>query len=152
MDKILLVSSSGGHFSELNKINLSEKKYEKIIVTEKNDDTKNNEKIKYFIKYGTRSQKIKYFFVFSNNMIKAFNIIRKEKPKIIISTGAHSSVPFFIIGKIFKTKNIYIESYAKVYSPSLTYKIANKFMDEVIVQHKELKDIYIGSKYFGGIY
>ncbi len=34
MKKILLVSSAGGHFSELQKIKIS-KEYKKIIVTEK---------------------------------------------------------------------------------------------------------------------
>ncbi len=151
MDKLLLISSSGGHFSELNKLNISDK-YQTIKVTEKNQDTINKDNIDYYIKYGTRSNLIKYLFVFVFNTFLAFKIIYLNKPKIVISTGAHSCVPFFIVAKIFGKKTIYIESFAKVNSPSLTYKIANRFMDEVIVQHREMLKVYREAKYYGGLY
>lgn len=151
MKKILLISSSGGHFSELNKLKISAK-YKTIIVTEKNKDTVNNKNIDYYLKYGTRDKLIKYLFIFLNNSLKALKIIIKDKPQVIISTGAHSCVPFFVIGKLLRKKTIYIESFAKVNTPSLTYKIANKFMDEVIVQHQEMLEVYPKAKYYGGVY
>ncbi len=151
MKKILLVSSAGGHFSELNKLNINSK-YKIIRVTEKSKDTLNQENIDYYLKYGSRKKIIKYLFIILFNSIKALRIIIKNNPKVIISTGAHSCVPFFIIGKIMRKKTIYIESFAKVNTGSLTYKLANKFIDEVVVQHSSMQKVYKDAKYFGGVY
>lgn len=152
MAKILLISSAGGHFSELEKIQKKkENKY--IVVTEKHGNTIKKEKeIDYFLKYGTRKSLFKYIYIFILNFFKAIKIIAKEKPDFIISTGAHSCVPFMYIGKIFGKKTIYIESYAKVTKASLTYKIIKPVTDLVIVQHEELLKIYKNAKYFGGMY
>lgn len=148
MSKILLVSSAGGHFSELKKLKISDK-YEKIIVSEK---IKEDETIDYYLKYGSRNELFKYFFIFFYNAFLSLKIILKEKPNIIISTGAHSSVSFFIIGKILRKKTVYIESFAKVNSPSLTYKISKYFIDYCIVQHEEMLSVYEDALYFGGLY
>ncbi len=150
MKKILLVSSAGGHFSELQKIKIDQK-YKKIIVTEKIKN-KENKNVDYYLMYGSRNQLFKYFFVFIFNFFKTLKIMLKEKPDMVISTGAHSSVAFFIVAKIMGKKNIYIESFAKVNNPSLTYKLSRKFLDVVIVQHKTMLDIYENSIYFGGLY
>jgi len=149
MAKILFVSSAGGHFNELMQLKPLMEKHDSIIVSEK---INNNHSLDYSLVYGTRSNLIKYLFVFSINSIKALNIIRKEKPNMIISTGAHSCVPFFFIGKLFKIKLIYIESYAKVNSPSLTYKIIKSKANKVIVQHKDMTKVYEEATYLGGVY
>lgn len=146
----MLVSSSGGHFSELEQIERREE-YNYIVITEKSNDTI-NKKVDYYIKYGTRKNIIKYSFIFLYNALKSLIYIVKEKPDVIISTGAHSCVSFFYFAKLFKIKTIYIESYAKVYTPSLTYKLIKKVSSEIIIQHKELKEKYEPSKFFGGIY
>ncbi len=148
--KVLLVSSAGGHYSELKKINLDEK-YQTIVVTEK-DNSEKKTNVNYYVKYGTRQNKIRYICVFGFNILKALYILLKEKPQLIISTGAHTCVPFFYLAKIFSIKTIYIESYAKVNSESLTYKLIKNSCTKVIVQHKELQDEYENSLYFGGVY
>ncbi len=148
--KVLFVSSAGGHYSELKKINLDEK-YQKIVVTEKNGNKKENN-VNYYLKYGTRQHKIRYIGVFGFNSLKALYILLKEKPQLIISTGAHTCVPFFYLAKVFSIKTIYIESYAKVNTSSLTYKLIKNYCTKVIVQHKELQDEYENSLFFGGVY
>ncbi len=150
MKKILLVSSAGGHFSELNKLKI-DSEYQQVIVTEKVKN-KENEKVDYYLTYGSRNQLFKYFFIFILNFFKTLKIMLKEKPDIVISTGAHSCVAFFIVSKIMGKKNIYIESFAKVNSPSLTYKLSKKFLDKVIVQHKQMLKTYENSIYLGGLY
>ncbi len=150
MKKVLLVSSAGGHFSELKKIKL-DKKYKQILVTEKINDKKNIE-VDYYLRYGSRNYLFKYFFIFIINFFISAKIMLKEKPDVVISTGAHSCVVFFILAKIMKKKTIYIESFAKVNSFSLTYKLVNKFLDYTIVQHKSMLEIYKKSLYFGGLY
>ncbi len=150
MKKILLVSSAGGHFSELQKLEIN-KEYQKVIVTEKIKN-KENKKVDYYLTYGSRNQLFKYFFIFIINFFKTLKIMIKEKPDLVISTGAHSCVAFFIISKLMGKKNIYIESFAKVNTPSLTYKLSNKFLDKIIVQHEEMLKVYKDAIYLGGLY
>ncbi len=149
MAKILLVSSTGGHLSELMQLRDLNKKHELVMVTE--DKIKRSE-ISYYLKYGSRNEGLKYFNVFFSNIVRARKIIRKERPDVLISTGAHTCVPFFWWAKIYGVKSIYIESYAKVDSPSLTYKLIKLFVDEVVVQHESMLEVYPEAKYLGGVY
>ncbi len=151
MAKILFVSSGGGHFAELKKLNQVMSDHETIIVTEKKA-TWNHKKINYTLFKGSRENKLKFLFVLLLNSIKSLFILIRVRPKIIISTGAHSCVAFFYLGKLFRCKIIYIESFAKVTSPSLTYKLTKRVIDVLFVQHEELIDIYPGSLYIGGVY
>ncbi len=149
--KVLAVSSAGGHYSELKKITSNlDSAINIVTVTE---DKVNDSNVDYFIAYSNRSRKIKYCFDFVKNLFVAYKILHKERPQKIISTGAHTAFFYFLIGKLFfKTTNIYIESYAKVTSKSLTYKLSHKFIDINIVQHRELQVVEKGSLYFGGVY
>ncbi len=150
--KVLAVSSAGGHYSELRMIldNLSED-IDIDVVTERKGSE--DPRVDYYIPYSNRSNKIVYMFAFFYNFILAFNIIRKVKPDKIISTGAHTAFFFFVVGKLlFKTTNIYIESFAKVNSKSLTYKLAHRYIDINVVQHQEMIEHEPGSMYFGGVY
>ncbi len=149
MAKLLLVSSAGGHLSELMQLRELNKHHELVICTE---DRIKKDEVKYYLKYGSRNTGISYFGVFLSNIFRSFKIIRKEKPQVLISTGAHTCVPFFWWAKIFGVKSIYIESYAKVNTSSLTYKLIKPFVNEVIVQHEQMLEVYPEAKYLGGVY
>ena len=79
-------------------------------------------------------------------------IFFKEKPDIIVCTGALAMLPMCMICKLFKKKLIFIESFAKVTSPTQTGKFLYKYEDEFYVQWKTMLEIYPNAKYLGGIY
>lgn len=147
--KYMCVSSAGGHLSELLKIKVTTQS-NSIIVTEKTDSVK--EKNYLWLRYGTRAHKFSYPFIFLSNCVRAYKYLKKYRPEVLISTGAHSCVPFFILAKRFGITTIYVESFAKVTSTSMTYRLIKKYADYVIVQHQEAKDIYQPCLYFGGVY
>lgn len=144
--KIVAVSSKGGHLDELSMIMETLDNYEVIYITELGVD---NKKFKYFMRPGTRSNIIKYVFTLIYNLLYSGIILYKEKPDLIISTGAHTCVPFFWLGRC---KKIYIESFAKVNKPSMTGNLIKNTCDIIIVQHEEMLDVYENSVYFGGVY
>ncbi len=151
MKHFMLVASAGGHLAELQKLALANHP-DSIIITEKTDSV-NNPNYKY-LRYGTRSKIFVYPFILMSNSIRATYYLLRYRPKYLISTGAHSCVPFFMTAKIIlpRIKTIYIESFAKVNSPSMTYNFIKNNCDVVIVQHQELLDIYPNSVYLGGVY
>ena len=64
--KVLFISSTGGHFSELQQLSPLFEKYDYHIITEKDEITKGlvekyGDKISY-LPYGTRKKVLKYIF------------------------------------------------------------------------------------------
>lgn len=151
--KICLVSSSGGHFEQLLCLRKLGEDYNYFVVTEKTKYNKNDKKINHYVMQVNRREPL-----FLLKMLGIFNkslyIFLKEKPDIVISTGALASIPILVLGHIFKKKVIYLESFAKINSPTMTgkfvykHKLANRFY----VQWETMKEIYPESIYLGGIY
>ncbi|MDE6848090.1 MAG: polysaccharide biosynthesis protein, partial [Ruminococcus sp.] len=61
-------------------------------------------------------------------------------------------IPMCLIAKIFRKKIIYIESFAKIKSPTATGKLLYKFADKFYVQWESMLEFYPKAKYIGGIY
>jgi len=81
--------------------------------------------------------------------IQAFKILSKSKAQAIIICGPAVSVPLAFLGKIFfRKKIIFIESWSRVKSKSLSGKLINPFSDLIFVQWKKNKEykkaIYAG--------
>ena len=151
--KICLISSSGGHFEQLLCLKPLSENFNVFFVTEKTKYNKNDKKIKYFVKQVNRKE---VFFI--PNMIRIFfkslYIYIKEKPDVIISTGVLSTIPMLFIGHFFKKKVIYIESFAKINSPTMTGKLIykKKIANQFYVQWKSMLEFYPDAIYKGGIY
>lgn len=150
--KICFVSSSGGHLEEISRLKDIEKKYDNFLITEKNSFSQVNFSKKQYYLPQTNRKEILFIFKFIFSFIKSFFIFIKEKPNVIISTGALSSYPMCIIGKLFKKKVIYIESFARCDKPSLTGKLLYKKADLFIVQWEEMLEFYPDAIFGGGIF
>ena len=153
MKKICFIASTGGHFEQLMMLKPLMDKYESFIVTEKTDYSviKNNDNKIYYLKQINRNEK-KFIFKMIYNFYVTLKIYSKERPDIVISTGALATIPMCIIAKIFQKKVIFIESFAKVNSSTLTGKFIYKFADQFYVQWEEMLEVYPNAIYKGGIY
>lgn len=152
MKKICFISSSGGHFEQLMMLKPLMKKYKSFIVTEKtNYSVSDSECNIYYLKQLNRKENTFIFNMFVNT-IKTIRILITEKPDCIISTGALATIPMCLFGKIFGKKIIFIESFAKVNSQTLTGKLVYRWADQFYVQWEEMKKFYPNAIYKGGIY
>lgn len=152
MKKVCLVSSSGGHLEQLRQLKPISDKYESFFVVPKSKSTIKMKEKKYLVNDLNRKSKIKYFLGLFKMIYQAFVIIINEKPDIIISTGAGAAIPMCILGKIFKKKLIYIESFARIDTPNKTGKLLYYFADLFIIQWEELRPYYPKAIYGGWIY
>jgi UDP-N-acetylglucosamine:LPS N-acetylglucosamine transferase len=151
--KICLISSSGGHLAQLKQLLPIAKEHEFFIVTEKNKSTASLEKnFKTYYLNQQERKNISFFLDFSSNILKSISIVIKEKPDVIISTGAGAVIPLCFFGKLFNAKVIFIESFAKINSPTITGRIIYKFADRFYIQWEELREYYPKAKYKGVIY
>ena len=153
---VMFISSTGGHFNELSQLKPLLKKYDYYIVTEKEKDKmylkeKYKNKVSYLV-YGTKDHMLTYPFKLLYNTLKSFFIYLKFRPKVIITTGAHTAGPMCLIGKIFGSKIIFIESMANIKTKTITGRIVYKFADLFIVQWESMLSLYPKAKYGGWIF
>ena len=154
--KVLFISSTGGHLNEMLKLSPLFEKYDYHIITEKD---KANIALKEiykeridFLPYGTRSKLITYLFKYFYLCLKTIYYYFKIKPKVIITTGTHTAGPMCILGKIFGSKIIYIETFANKNKKTATGKLIYPIADLFIVQWEEMLEIYPKAVYGGSIY
>ena len=76
----------------------------------------------------------------------------KEKPDVVISTGVLAMIPICLFAKVFRRKLIFIESFAKISSPTETGKLMYRFADQFYVQWETMLQFYPDAIYLGGIY
>ncbi|VJS68313.1 putative glycosyl transferase enhancer [Streptococcus pneumoniae] len=138
--KVCLVGSSGGHLTHLYLLKPFWKDKERFWVTFDKEDARSilGNEIFYPCHYPT-NRNLKNLI---KNTILAFNILRKEHPDIIVSSGAAVAVPFFYLGKIFGAKTVYIEVFDRIDAPTMTGKLVYPVTDRFIVQWEEMKKVY----------
>ena len=88
----------------------------------------------------------------TNLAFLAIKILKKEKPDLIISSGAAVAVPFFYIGKLMGAKTVYIEVFDRINKSTLTGKLVYPITDKFIVQWEEMKTVYPKSINLGSIF
>ena len=156
MKKVLFISSTGGHLSEMMQLKPMFKKYNYHIITEYTDSTKNlcktyEGKVDYLV-YGTKDHLFSYIFKFSFNILKSFYLYFKIRPKYIVSTGTHTAVPMCYIGKLFGSKIIFIETFANSKTKTLSGKLVYPIADLFIVQWESMLKLYPKAVLGGWIY
>ena len=81
-------------------------------------------------------------FKFIINFFQTLKIMLRKRPKVIISIGAGVVIPACYIGKYMGAKIIYIESFSRIWHPSLSGRIIYPIADLFFVQWEELKSKY----------
>jgi beta-1,4-N-acetylglucosaminyltransferase len=131
--KICLVSSCGGHLAELRSLRPVYDRHAHFYVL--------NDRVAlpadmagrtYFIRHSERD------WLFLVNLWEAWRILRRERPMIILSTGAGPIVPFALIAKLLGIRIVFIETLAQVSHPSLTGRIMYHLADRFFYQWEAL--------------
>jgi len=150
--KLCFAASTGGHFEQLMLLAPLMDKYDSFIITEKTDyrlDT-GGRRIYYTLMVNRRELLFPLkFFVIS---LQSLGIMIRERPDAVITTGVLAMIPASLLVKLFGGKLIYIESFAKVSSPTQTGKLLYRFADRFYVQWESMLEIYPDAVYEGGIY
>ncbi len=154
MKKVMFVSSTGGHLSELLKLEPLFKEFDYHLVTEKtksNISLKEKYKVSYLV-YGTKKQLFSYIFKFAFNILKSFYLFLKYQPDYVVTTGTHTAVPLCYIAHLFKRKVIFIETFANAKSQTQAGKMIYPIADLFIVQWESMLEFYPNAIYGGWIF
>ena len=118
--KVCLVGSSGGHLTHLYMLKPFWSTRERFWVTFDKEDARSLLKDeKMYPCYFPTNRSLKALI---KNTKIAWKVLRKERPDLIISSGAAVSVPFFYLGKLFGAKLIYVEVFDRIDKPTCQVK------------------------------
>lgn len=76
------------------------------------------------------------------NLVLAVKEFRRERPELIVSTGAAVAVPFFMIGRLLGIPTVFIEVFDRIDSATLTGRLVRPFTTRYLVQWPEQVDLY----------
>jgi beta-1,4-N-acetylglucosaminyltransferase len=146
--KICLSCSIGGHFTQMLELKEVYEKYEHFFVTNPGTQTISAlaSERKYFIPERVKKG------IFLKQLFLSINILYKEKTDVIITTGSGDAFWICVLGKLLGKKVVYIESFARVITPSKFGKVAYKFADLFLYQWEKLKEQYPKGIYGGIIF
>lgn len=148
--KVCLVGSSGGHLMHLYMLKPFWQKQERFWVTFNKEDARSLlEGEQVYPCYFPTNRNVKNLV---RNTFLAWKVLRKEKPDLILSSGAAVAVPFFYLGKLFGMKTIYIEVFDRIDRPTLTGRLVYPIADKFIVQWEEMTKIYPKAECLGSIF
>ncbi|MGE5709123.1 MAG: PssD/Cps14F family polysaccharide biosynthesis glycosyltransferase [Nitrospira sp.] len=143
-EQICLVSSGGGHLSELLALQPAYASCPHFFVLNQRVPlTKDMEERTCYIRHSERDW---HFFV---NLWEAWRILQRERPAVILSTGAGPAVPFALVGKLLGIHTVFVECSTQVARPSLTGRIMYRLADRFYYQWEGLKAYYPKGIYGG---
>lgn len=147
--KICMVSSSGGHWEQLQKLKPLTDKYSGFYVTEQ---TKFEAPLASYFMIQTDLKDKLCIFKMLVNFFRALKIWIKEKPDMVITTGTIVAYPFYILSVICKKKFVFIETFGRANMPTVAGKMMHKHSDLFIVQWESQKKFYEKAIYGGCLY
>lgn len=154
--KILLVSSDGGHLAQLLELKELFERYDYLLVTEEAPATIPLAK-HYNIKFvharpEGKNRKIGFYLSLIRNSFTSLRLLLAHRPKVILTTGSHTAIPFCLIGKILGIKVVWILSYARINSKAASANLIYPVADKFLVQWPGMLNHYKNSVYLGSIY
>lgn len=147
--KVCLACSAGGHLSEMLQLKDFYGKYEHFFITFRRPDTESlveKEKV-FFVELPRR-----YPIATLKSFFQCLQVMRKENPAIVVSTGADAGLVACIAAKLLGKKVVFIESFCRPSKPGISGRIAYHFADLFIYQWKELENFYPRGIYGGSIF
>ncbi len=138
--RCMLVGSSGGHLLQLWALKEVWGEADRCWVTFDKEDARSllEGERTYWAAYPTNRNVpnlIRNFFV-------ALKLLRRERPDVVLSTGAGVAIPFFLLGRLFGCRLVYLEVYDRIDSPTITGRVCQPFCHVFALQWDEQRRFY----------
>jgi len=147
--RVCLVASAGGHLSQLLKLAECWDGYELFCITTSELLRQNfrREGRVYVVGECNRQHPLRVIKV----LLRCIRIVWREKPHVIISTGAAVGCIACFLGKLVSAKIVWIDSITNVERISLSGRMVRHIADLFLVQWPELAEQYSDVEYVGAV-
>lgn len=147
--KICCASSAGGHLTELLQLKETFENRKHYFLTDKRLDSKElADREKVFFVECPRRNPLKLIV----NLWQSMRIFLKEKPDVVISTGADTAIATCLIAKLFGKRVVFLESFCRIREKSLSGRIMYRLADLFLVQWRENIEFYPKAEYAGSVF
>ncbi len=134
---LLLVCSSGGHFKGLLQLQPFWSRHRRSWVTFDTATTRaalDGEPVTW-----AHSPTNRHLPNLIRNALLSWRLLRRQKPDVILSTGAGVAVPFLILGKVLGCRTVFVESITRIETLSLSARLVLPFLDVLYVHWPQLQ-------------
>lgn len=76
------------------------------------------------------------------NLALAWRILLRERPDMIVSTGAGVAFPFFVTARLLRIRTMYIEVFDRIEHPTMTGRMCYPLADAFALQWPEQRRSY----------
>ncbi len=138
--RVMLVGSSGGHLAQLWALRTWWQDHERHWVTFPTLDAEfhlHDESTTWAHHPTTRN-----IPNLLRNFRLAWRLLRRERPDLIVSTGAGVAVPFFVLGRLFGMHTIYIEVFDRIEVATLSGRLCYRLSSAFLLQWEEQLALY----------
>ena len=150
--RVCFAASSGGHLEQLRMLSPLMDKYDSFVVTEKTPYADEIDGRRVYYLYQVNRKEHSWIPKMCANVWRSLKICMKEKPEVVVSVGVMATIPICLLTKLRGGKLIYIESFAKVTTTTMTGRLLHVFADQYYVQWEQMLEIYPDAICLGGIY
>lgn len=85
----------------------------------------------------------------ARNAVLAARLLRRERPSLVVSSGAGVAVPFFVGAWAMGIPTVFIEVYDRIDTPTMTGRLCGPFTTRRIVQWPSQMDFYPDAQLVG---
>jgi UDP-N-acetylglucosamine:LPS N-acetylglucosamine transferase len=147
---VLLVCSSGGHLLQLVSLAPAWADLRRTWVSFDKTDVRSllaDERV--VVAHGPTNRNIPNLL---RNLGLAWRVLRRLRPRVIVTTGAGIAVPFAWLGRLTGAKVVYVESFTRIDSISLSCRLIRPVASRVYVQWPEAVPLVRGARYVGSVF
>ncbi len=146
---VLLVCSPGGHLLQMMALRPAWDGFSRVWVTGGTPDAHSLlEKERVVTAHGPAHRSPTKLVL---NLLLAWRVLGRVQPRVVLSTGAAIAVPFVWTARLRGIDVVHIESFTRVYRPSLSGRLIAPAACHLYVQWPELRDSMRGSRYVGAV-
>ena len=142
--RIHLAASLGGHFELLTALRPAVEGHERVWVTAAESGADRlraaGENVRDVPRFN-RSRPLTAV----KNVIGSLALALRERPRVVVTTGAGSVVAFCVAARLLGAKVVFIETMARVTSPSASGRVFSRIAASVVVQWPEMQRVYPGA-------
>lgn len=85
----------------------------------------------------------------ARNLVVAWRVLRRHRPRVVLCTGSGIVVPFAWVGRLLGARVLYVECGGRVDEPSLSCRIVSRVAHRTYVQWPELVPHVPGGQFHG---
>lgn len=148
--KILMVASTGGHLAQLVQLKPWWSVLDRHWVTFDKPDAfaaLDGESITWAYHPTTRNARNAI-----RNLGLAWKTLRREKPDLVVSTGAGVALPFFVLARVLRIRTIYVEVFDRINAPTLTGALSYPLSDGFALQWASQRSAYPDGQLVGRLW